>query len=125
MQVTDWATLLDRRSKPADWDMFVTSGGFVPDPALLTIFSSTYPGWWDTPDKNELFAQFNAEPDQGKRVQMWAKLQAMMYQEVADDPPRQLQQPDALTQGPARVQAFLRDHPVERPGGAMTGRRTR
>jgi len=83
MQVTDWATLLDHRSRPADWDMFVTSGSFVPDPALLTVFSSTYPGWWDTPEKNALFAQFNAEPDQGKRVQMWAKLQAMMYQEVA------------------------------------------
>ena len=82
MQVMDWATLLDRRAKPAEWDIFVTSGVVVPDPSLLTVFSSTYPGWWDTPEKNALFAQFNSETDQAKRVQLWAKLQAMMYAEV-------------------------------------------
>jgi peptide/nickel transport system substrate-binding protein len=82
MQVMDWATLLDRRAKPTEWDVFVTSGVLVPDPALLTIFSSTYPGWWDTPEKNALFAQFNSETDQAKRVQLWIKLQAMMYAEV-------------------------------------------
>jgi peptide/nickel transport system substrate-binding protein len=82
MQVVEWATLLDRRAKVAEWDMFVTSHSFVPDPSLITFFSSAYPGWWDTPEKNALFAQFNAEVNQGKRIQLWAKLQAMMYQEV-------------------------------------------
>ncbi len=82
MQVVEWATLLDRRAKAAEWDMFVTSHAFVPDPSLITVFSSAYPGWWDTPEKNALFAQFNAEVNQGKRVQLWAKLQAMMYEEA-------------------------------------------
>lgn len=82
LQVLDWATVLDRRTKPTEWEIFVTSGVFVPDPSLLTIFSSTYPGWWDTPEKNVLYAQFNAEADQGKRVQEWIKLQAMMYDEA-------------------------------------------
>ena len=82
MQVMEWATLLDRRTRPAEWDMFVTSGTFVPDPALLTVFSAAYPGWWDTPEKNALFAQFNAASDPGTRVRMWARLQTMMYEEV-------------------------------------------
>jgi peptide/nickel transport system substrate-binding protein len=82
MQVVEWATLLDRRAKADQWDMFVTSHSFVPDPSLITVFSSAYPGWWDTPDKNALFAQFNAEVDPNKRSQLWAKLQTMVYQEV-------------------------------------------
>ena len=82
LQVVEWATLLDRRSKADMWDMFVTSHSFVPDPSLITVFSSAYPGWWDTPTKNALFAQFNAESDPRKRIQLWAKLQALMYEEV-------------------------------------------
>jgi peptide/nickel transport system substrate-binding protein len=62
--------------------MFVTSGTFVPDPALRTIFSSTYPGWWDTPEKDAPLAEFNAAPDQKTRTQLWAKLQAMIYEEA-------------------------------------------
>jgi len=82
LQVMDWASVLDHRSRPADWDMFVTQASFTPDPALITVYNSTYPGWWDTPTKDALFAQFNDEPDQAKRVQLWAKLQALLYAEV-------------------------------------------
>jgi peptide/nickel transport system substrate-binding protein len=83
MQVMDWASVLDHRNKPADWDMFVTSHGFVPDPALITVFNSAYPGWWDSPDKDALFAQFTAEPDPARRAGLWARLQALMYEEAA------------------------------------------
>ncbi len=82
MQVMDWASVLDHRNKPADWDMFVTSHGFVPDPALITVFNSAYPGWWDTPTKDGLFDQFTAEPDPAKRVRLWSQLQALMYEEA-------------------------------------------
>jgi len=82
LQVMDWASVLDHRAKPADWDMFVTGGGFVPDPALQNVFTGAYPGWWDVPDKNQLFAEFNAQPDQGRRVQLWAKLHELWYSEA-------------------------------------------
>jgi len=82
LRIMDWASVLDHRAKPADWDMFVTGGGFVPDPALQNVFTGAYPGWWDVPDKNQLFAAFNAEPDQGKRVQLWAKLHQLWYSEA-------------------------------------------
>ena len=82
LQVMDWASVLDHRAKPADWEMFVTSGGFLPDPALQNIYSGAWPGWWDVPDKNRLFAEFNAEPDQAKRAQLWAKLHELWYTEA-------------------------------------------
>jgi peptide/nickel transport system substrate-binding protein len=82
LQVLEWASLLDHRAKPADWDMFVTSGGFLPDPSLQNIYSGAWPGWWNAPDKNRLFAEFNTEPDQAKRTQLWAKLHELWYTEA-------------------------------------------
>jgi peptide/nickel transport system substrate-binding protein len=83
MQVLEWAGVLDHRNKPADYEMFTTGHGFVPDPALITVFSSAYPGWWDTPMKNQLMSEFTSEADQAARVKTWAKLQALMYKEAA------------------------------------------
>jgi len=82
LQVIEWASVLEHRAKPADWDMFVTSGGFLPDPSLQNIYSGAWPGWWDAPDKNRLFAAFNAEPDQAKRMQLWTKLHELWYTEA-------------------------------------------
>ena len=82
LQVLEWAGVLDHRAKPADWDMFVTSGGFLPDPSLQNIYSGAWPGWWNAPDKNRLFADFNTEPDQAKRGQLWTKLHQLWYTEA-------------------------------------------
>jgi peptide/nickel transport system substrate-binding protein len=82
MQVLEWAGVLDHRSKPADYDMFTTAHGFVPDPALITVFNSAYPGWWDSPEKNKLFDQFNQAPNQSARVRLWGQLQALWYQQA-------------------------------------------
>src|SRR5579864_2596219 len=81
-QVIDWASVLDRRAKPAEWDMFTTSGGFPPDPAMETFLSATYPGWWDAADKNQVFDAFTSAPDQHRRAALWAKLQSLIYAEV-------------------------------------------
>jgi peptide/nickel transport system substrate-binding protein len=82
LQVLEWAGVLDHRSKPADYDMFTTSHGFVPDPALITVFSSAYPGWWDTTTKNTLMNEFTREVGQSARVKTWAELQSLMYKEA-------------------------------------------
>ncbi len=82
MQVLEWASVLDHRSKPADYDLFTTSHGFVPDPALITVFNSAYPGWWDTPEKNRLFDEFNSTADSQTRARLWTKLQTLLYKEA-------------------------------------------
>jgi len=82
MQVLEWAGVLDHRGKPADYDLFTTSHGFVVDPALITVFSSAYPGWWDSPEKNQMFSQFNQTSDQGARVKLWSNLQKLWYKQV-------------------------------------------
>lgn len=81
-QVIDWASVLDRRAKPAEWDMFTTSGGFPPDPAMETFLSATYPGWWDTPDKNQTYDAFTRASDPRERTALWAKLQSLIYTQI-------------------------------------------
>lgn len=82
LQVYDWATVLDRRGKPDMYDAFVTGHGFVPDPSLITILSSQYPGWWDSPEKNDLVAKFNSTTQSAARKQIWDKLQELIYTQV-------------------------------------------
>jgi len=82
MQVMDFASIVDRRSKPAAWDVFVASQSPAADPSLINVFNSAYPGWWDTATKNALLSRFSSEIDQAKRVQLWAKLQALAYEEA-------------------------------------------
>ena len=80
--VTDWATILQRRQKPDQWEAFVTGHGVVPEPSSITIFNPSYPGWWDTPEKHALLDQFVTESDMAKRVPLWHKLQAQFYVDV-------------------------------------------
>jgi peptide/nickel transport system substrate-binding protein len=82
LQVFDWATVLDRRGKPDMYDAFVTGHGFVPDPSLITILSSQYPGWWDSPEKNELLAKLNSTTQMAARKQVWDKMQELIYTQV-------------------------------------------
>ena len=80
--VTDWATILQRRQNPDQWEAFVTGHGVVPEPSSITIFNPSYPGWWDTPDKHALLDAFTTESDPAKRVPLWHKLQAQFYVDV-------------------------------------------
>jgi peptide/nickel transport system substrate-binding protein len=81
-QVYEWAGVVERRAKPAEWEMFTTGHGFVPDPALIDVFSPTYPGWWETPAKNQLLQDFNRALDPKAREQMWPKLQELVFTEA-------------------------------------------
>jgi peptide/nickel transport system substrate-binding protein len=80
-QVYEWAGVVERRAKPAEWEMFTTGHGFVPDPALVDVFSPTYPGWWESPAKTELFREFNRALDLRERQQIWQKLQELVFTE--------------------------------------------
>jgi peptide/nickel transport system substrate-binding protein len=80
-QVYEWAGVVERRAKPAEWEMFTTGHGFVPDPALIDVFSPTYPGWWESPAKTQLFRDFNRALDPRERQQIWHKLQELVFTE--------------------------------------------
>lgn len=82
IQVVDWATLIKKRAQPEEWDMFFTHHGFVPDPILLTVMNDNYPGWWAAPEKVELKAAFTSTTDEAARLDIWGKLQGLIYEQV-------------------------------------------
>lgn len=82
LQVYDWATLIQKRAQPDQWDLFVTHHGFVPDPILISVLNENYPGWWSTPEITELKAAFTATADPAKRQEIWADIQGLIYEQV-------------------------------------------
>jgi len=82
LQIYDWATLVSRRVQPSLWDCFLTTHGYVPDPALYNFISPNYPGWWDTAEKRALVDEMNGTLDFKIRYAAWEKLQALIYEQV-------------------------------------------
>jgi peptide/nickel transport system substrate-binding protein len=82
LQVMDWATLLSRRGNPDLWDLFATGSPYLPDPALIAALSESYPGWWSSPARTAAYDAMNRESDTAKRVQLFADLQKVIYDEA-------------------------------------------
>jgi peptide/nickel transport system substrate-binding protein len=82
LQVSDWATVVQRRNKPELWDAFSTAFVFVPEPATSAQVLCDWPGWWCTPEKDQLLQAMGRELDFKKRYAMWEKVQTMFYAEA-------------------------------------------
>ena len=82
LQVYDWATLIEKRAQPDQWDLFFTHHGFVPDPILISVMNDNYPGWWTTEEKAALKAKFTASSDPAERQAIWSEIQALIYDQV-------------------------------------------
>jgi len=78
-QIYDWATVTQRRADPANWEVFITSGGPKPDPALSDQMTPTYPSWWSTPARNTLAELVNTEVDPARRYSLWEMYQTLFY----------------------------------------------
>ena len=82
MVVVDWATLIQKRAQPDQWDLFFTHHGFVPDPILISVMNDNYPGWWTTAEKQELNDAFTVTNDPADRKATWDRIQALIYDQV-------------------------------------------
>lgn len=82
LQVYDWATLIEKRAQPDQWDLFFTHHGFVPDPILISVMNDDYPGWWATAEKQALKDKFTASSDPAERQAIWTDIQALIYEQV-------------------------------------------
>ena len=82
LQVLDWATVVQRRSKPELWDLFTTGITFSPDPALTSNLRCDWPGWWCHEEKERLLAELIRESDPRKRRALIERIQAVFYEDV-------------------------------------------
>jgi peptide/nickel transport system substrate-binding protein len=78
----DAATYTQRRADPEMWDMFISGGTSYGDPLTVVFMSSGFPGWWDTPEKQELMDRFLAGTTEEERKEVWDEIQALIYEQV-------------------------------------------
>jgi len=71
------------RPDPAKWDIFSTYHGWVASPALWTLMSPSYPGWWENETKDRLFSQYLAATDIRERAKIWSQIQQVIWEDAA------------------------------------------
>ncbi len=83
-QIIDWATVVERRAKQEEWDVFTTSHGFVPDPTQVSYVGqmNIYPGWWNDEGSLALAAELAAESDFDARYALWEQIQTNAYEQI-------------------------------------------
>ena len=84
LQVTDWATVIERRAQEDAWDVFVTYHGLVTDPSQITMVGqmSVYPGWWDSEESLALADDLLSETEFEARYAVWEEIQRKIYTEI-------------------------------------------
>jgi peptide/nickel transport system substrate-binding protein len=82
LQVSDWATVVQRRGKAELWDAFSTAFVFVPEPSTSTQVNCEWPGWWCHPEKDQMLQQMAKELDPKKRLALWERVQGVFYAEA-------------------------------------------
>jgi peptide/nickel transport system substrate-binding protein len=83
LQVSDWATVVQRRNKPELWDVFTTAIVFPTEPSSSAVVLCDWPGWWCPAEKEQLLQALGKEMDPKKRFAIWEKIQAMFYEDAA------------------------------------------
>ncbi len=82
LQLVDWATLIQRRAKPDLWDIFVTGHDTPNHPVLMPFMNPSWPGWWDTPEKNKLYNDLFAEVDDKRANALVEDMERLVMKEV-------------------------------------------
>ncbi len=79
LEVVDWATVLETRAKPSEYDAFITAFPKVLSPAQILYLGSAWPGWTNDPQITELTAQINSSKTTEEAKVVWDKLQDRIY----------------------------------------------
>src|SRR6185437_15358893 len=64
--VSDWATVVQRRADPKNWEMIITGLSGGAHPATQPFNDKAWPGFWDIAQKDEVLGRMVAESDPDK-----------------------------------------------------------
>lgn len=82
LEVMDWTSLVSRRAKAEDWEVFSTWYGFVADPSLADWSDPGYPGWWSGEMVDRLREELRSAIDPKERFAALERLQQLAYEDV-------------------------------------------
>jgi peptide/nickel transport system substrate-binding protein len=78
----DSAAFTAARGDDTKWNMFMSGGTSYGDPLTVVFLGANFPGWWNTPEKQALLAEFTAGATQEDRKVVWDELQALIYEQA-------------------------------------------
>lgn len=84
LDVVDWSTLLDRRNKPDQWEMFFTSWPVSATPLQYPFLDSRakFAGWTNNPEIDKLLNQIKAQSSQDKAKETFNELQRVIWEDM-------------------------------------------
>ena len=82
LQVMDWATLVSRRSKPDQYDVFITGHEAYGHPLIQPFLDDKWPGFWSNAQKDKLVGDLIAETDPARAKALVDQLQGLIYSDV-------------------------------------------
>jgi len=82
LEVVDYATIVERRTQPKEYDIFSGATTFTADPGIWPCWDETWAGEWADPKKDKLVATLNTTMDPEARKQVWDELQSYFYDQV-------------------------------------------
>ena len=83
LMVVDWATLTQRRTDPALWDIYITHSPFLPEPALTGILSAiARPAGGRRRRARRSSTPSTPSPIRPSAPALWAEVQKAIYDEV-------------------------------------------
>ena len=80
--VSDWATLVQNRSKPEVYEVFITGHSGYSHPATQPFNDKGWPGFWDSAEKDKILSDMVAEPDPAKQKKIIDDYQALIWREM-------------------------------------------
>jgi peptide/nickel transport system substrate-binding protein len=80
LNVVDWATVLQNRTDPAAYEIFITGFPSVAVPNSFVFLSSTWPGWTDDAAISTALQDINASTNEDEAAAASAELQAAYFE---------------------------------------------
>ncbi|MFZ7942545.1 ABC transporter substrate-binding protein [Neobacillus sp. 19] len=82
LEVVDYATIVDKRMKPDEYEVFSGATTFTPDPGIWANWDKKWGGFWVDEEKDKMVNLVNTEMDEVKRKELYDELQAHFWEEV-------------------------------------------
>ena len=80
LDVYDWSTLLEIRSTPEEWDIFITGFPPVLAPTQMLIMSPDWPGWTNDEKLNEYLTAIKNSTSNEEAQQIWNEAQGYLWE---------------------------------------------
>jgi len=82
LQALDWATVVNRRNNPKEYEAFTTGTGLFYDPTHVDFLTPHWPGWTTDKEILTIQAELARETDPKKRYELWVEQHRLFYEKV-------------------------------------------